>query len=692
MAGGQPDGGPAVRGAGVRAPRRHPAPRHQAREHPALRLRRGPAHRLRHRPHRGRLRDGDRRVHRIALLQRARGAQRAPADPPVGHLRSRRRLVLDHRGPRRLRAARGRGNHRPVPADHRPAHSRPARPRRPRRALRGARARHGQGPRQPSGQRGGVRARAAGGAARRGDPGRRDGAAGGAAADGPGCHGGRAGRRPLATTHLEPASPGRAAVGGHTGRGHSGHGPEPAAALHLEHVSEFVGAGAGLHRAARRAHCRHGGALGRCGRRSHGRRRQAGRHRVAFAQRPRTPAGRHRSRALRPHRRLRSDRGPPRPPRARRAGRILRAADSAPAAHAPALLAAAGWTSSPSSADRPRRGRCAAGVARGRGCAGLRQVEHRHQRGAAAGHRRRARQRLAQPASGPDPAPAGRDDRRRRHRLGDRRHHPGRRVEPRRGLRLGHRHLEDRHPAPGRALARDGRHVPRRGHRARRLASAGQQPHGGELEQGLRPARRRLGRAASDAVAARGGRRGGRRRPDHRQRRPGRRQAQPHHRGVRRHEVEAGRRPADTARTPGHGHRRHLRVRRGRARPVVGQEQLRAGALRPEDRLVGRARGDARPARRSRRSGGRRAAGRRGRRGADVGRQQRLRLRHRGQHVDGAAPDAHRAARAHRGRGRQDALRDRRRHPAQPHGVDGCGRGAADAAAAARSPRRCGGR
>ena len=36
------------------------------------------------------------------------------------------------------------------------------------------------------------------------------------------------------------------------------------------------------------------------------------------------------------------------------------------------------------------------------------------------------------------------------------------------------------------------------------------------------------------------------------------------------------------------------RVRGGRARPVVGQEQRRAGALRPEDRLVGRARGHAR--------------------------------------------------------------------------------------------------
>ena len=153
VGGGHPAGGAAGRRAGVRAPRRHPAPRHQARQHPALRLRRGPAHRLRHRPHRGRLRDGDGRVHRIAVLQRARGAQRAPAHPAVGHLRPRRRAVLDHRGAGRLRAARGRGDHRPVPAHHRPAHPRPARPRRARRAVRGARTRHGQGPRRPPRQR-----------------------------------------------------------------------------------------------------------------------------------------------------------------------------------------------------------------------------------------------------------------------------------------------------------------------------------------------------------------------------------------------------------------------------------------------------------------------------------------------------------------------------------------------------------
>ena len=106
----------------------------------------------------------------------------------------------------------------------------------------------------------------------------------------------------------------------------------------------------------------------------------------------------------------------------------------------------------------------------------------------------------------PDPASAGRDHRRRRHRLGDRRHHAGRRVEPDGGLRPGHRHLEDRHPAAGRAVPRDGRHLPRRDRRARRLGGPGRQPHGGELEEGVRAARRGLGGAAADAVVARRGR------------------------------------------------------------------------------------------------------------------------------------------------------------------------------------------
>src|SRR6185437_1330347 len=56
------------------------------------------------------------------------------------------------------------------------------------------------------------------------------------------------------------------------------------------------------------------------------------------------------------------------------------------------------------------------------------------------------------PACGPHAAAAGRDHRRRRHRLGDRRHHPRRGLEPDGGLRPGHRHLEDRHPAAGRAV------------------------------------------------------------------------------------------------------------------------------------------------------------------------------------------------------------------------------------------------
>ena len=66
--------------------------------------------------------------------------------------------VLDHRGPGRLRAPRGRGDHRAVPAHHRPAHPRPARPRRARRAVRRARTRHVQGPGRPPGLGGGVRA------------------------------------------------------------------------------------------------------------------------------------------------------------------------------------------------------------------------------------------------------------------------------------------------------------------------------------------------------------------------------------------------------------------------------------------------------------------------------------------------------------------------------------------------------
>ena len=240
-------------------------------------------------------------------------------------------------------------------------------------------------------------------------------------------------------------------------------------------------------------------------------------------------------------------RRPRRPRRPRRAAR-----GAAPTA------GDAGQAASPPSADRHRHHRRFAGLARRRRRTRAAQAGHHTDGRAAAGHAGGARERVAGPARRPHPAPTGRHDRRRRHGLGDRRDHRRRGQPVGGGLRPGHRHLEDRHSAAGSAVARDGRDLPRGDHCARRLAGAGRQPHGGELEQGVRPARRRLGRAAADAVAARRGRCGRRRRRDHRQRWTGRRQAQPHHRGVRRQGVASGRRPAHAARAPGHGHRRHV--------------------------------------------------------------------------------------------------------------------------------------
>ena len=65
------------RRAGDRAPARHPAPRRQTREHPAHRLRRARADRLRYRAHRRRIRDRDRHRHRLAGVHRARGDRAA---------------------------------------------------------------------------------------------------------------------------------------------------------------------------------------------------------------------------------------------------------------------------------------------------------------------------------------------------------------------------------------------------------------------------------------------------------------------------------------------------------------------------------------------------------------------------------------------------------------------------------------
>ena len=579
MAGSHPDGGPALRRSGVRAPRRHPAPRHQAREHPALRLRGGPAHRLRHRPHRGRLRDGDGRVHRIAVLQRSRGAQRASRPP-----RSRTSTASPPRcsrssrvGPRSsgARARRSspsscgspvspspicagtacptscaRCSNGPCPRTQETA--RPARRRsgttckrcsaRPGYRWPRWRCRWGGGPRTGTSRRS-----RSSRTVRRSAPRTRSRSSSGR---------GRApwvqARRAACRARTRPRT--RPRIRRRTrGRTRGPRGPN-----YKDRPTGHTAATAALSGGAIDGATVYVGRPGTTG--------WPGTHR------PRAPAGRHRPRALRPQRRRRPDGGPPRPPRSRRHRRELGTADAAPAAHARALTAVR-RSPTPSPAHRPRCRRGAAGLTRRRRRRGLGQAGHRRWRRHTDRHAGGADQRVARPAAGPDPAPAGRDDRGRRHRLGHRRHHARGRIEPDGGLRPGHRHVEDGHPAARRAFPRDGRDLPRRDHRARRVGGPGRQPHGGELQQGLRAARRGLGRAAADAVAARRGRRGRRRRPDHRQRRPGQRQAQPHHRGVRRHDVEEGHRPADTPRAPGHGHRRHVRVRGGRARPVVGQEQ-----------------------------------------------------------------------------------------------------------------------
>ena len=283
----------------------------------------------------------------------------------------------------------------------------------------------------------GVRARAAGGAARRGDPGRGDGAARGAAARGQERqrrHRGRAVRGPFAAAHVEPAAAGRAAVGGHVGRGRRGVDAahlrrlrQPARLVEpVEHVEPGTG-----HRAA---------APGR-------RPRPRPRSRAAGVDGATVVVGRPGSTGWPSPGPRSGDTGPGHfdhpgasaptvvHPGHRPGGPGRIRPGSGPPGSTPPPLPAP----QPPSPDRRsrrlpliahRRRRGAAGVARGRRCAGLRQVGHHHDhRRAAARHTGGARERVAHPARGPDPAPAGRDHRRRRHRLGDRRHH---RKAPRR--------------------------------------------------------------------------------------------------------------------------------------------------------------------------------------------------------------------------------------------------------------------
>ena len=82
-------------------------------------------------------------------------------------------------------------------------------------------------------------------------------------------HRGRAVRGPFAAAHLEPAAAGRAAVGGHVGRGRRGvdaaHLRQPVRQARLVEPVEHVEPGTGHRAAARVADRGHGGALGRQG-------------------------------------------------------------------------------------------------------------------------------------------------------------------------------------------------------------------------------------------------------------------------------------------------------------------------------------------------------------------------------------------------------------------------------------------
>ena len=116
-----------------------------------------------------------------------------------------------------------------------------------------------------------------------------------------------------------------------------------------------------------------------------------------------------------------------------------------------------------------------------------------------------------------------------------------------RGLRPRDQRLEVRSRPAGPAAPRDGRHLQGGAGRDRRLDPEGVGSERRGHRPRVRPARRKLGRAALPAPAARGG--GGRRgrRPDRGRRRPGRRPPDRHHRGVRRQAVEHRREDPDPA-------------------------------------------------------------------------------------------------------------------------------------------------
>ena len=103
---------------GSRTQRRNLASRREAGKHPALRLRRTAAHRLRHRKDRGRFSDNDRCYRWITGVHRPRSTRRCDSDAAIGSVFAWRDAILrDHR-PRGVRAPQWREGSRPVPADH----------------------------------------------------------------------------------------------------------------------------------------------------------------------------------------------------------------------------------------------------------------------------------------------------------------------------------------------------------------------------------------------------------------------------------------------------------------------------------------------------------------------------------------------------------------------------------------------
>ena len=140
---------------------------------------------------------------------------------------------------------------------------------------------------------------------------------------------------------------------------------------------------------------------------------------------------------------------------------------------------------------------------------------------------------------------------------------------------------------PQAAASRDGRDLPGRPGRDRRLRARGR----ADLEavgSRLRPARRRVGGAASAQPRPRRGSRRGGRQQDRRGRRPGRRQAGARDRGLRRPALDDRRGHPDAARAPRRGLGRPLPVRRRRAQPVGRQEHARRSSATTPPATAGR--------------------------------------------------------------------------------------------------------